>query len=318
MKERNYCIDIIKFLAVIFITNSHYIPLYKDINIAFATLGVHGNALFFFISGFTITLSNNINLPFKDWYKRRIQRIWPTFIVWPLLANLIFNKYITWENSLIAKGYWFIQCIMISYIVLYYILLHKKSIKLYILFSILITGICLGCMEKSTGSIFHSNLHYICYFPSMLLGLYLGTKRENIRINYLLIKTIGSFLAYFLIMKIGKGQTNALYYLQIIAIFPLNIFIYYLYYWLTSIQLNKIKEKKWLWYPIYWIGSLSLEIYVVQFSVITDRYNNLFPLNTIIIFIQILIVAYILRICSNFFTQTFSNESYSLKKALKI
>lgn len=102
------------------------------------------------------------------------------------------------------------------------------------------------------------------------------------------------------------------------AIFPLNIFIYYLYYWLTSIQLNKIKDKKWLWHPIYWIGSLSLEIYVVQFSVITDRFNNLFPLNTIIIFIQIFIVAYILRICSNFFTQTFSNESYSLKKALKI
>lgn len=213
MKERNYCIDIIKFLAVIFITNSHYIPLYKDINIAFATLGVHGNALFFFISGFTITLSKNINLPFKDWYKRRIQRIWPTFIVWPLLANLIFNEYITWENSLIAKGYWFIQCIMISYIALYYILQHKRSIKLHILFSILITVLCLGCMEKSPGSIFHSNLHYICYFPSMLLGLYLGTKKENIRINYLFIKTIGSFLAYFFIMKIGKGQTNALYFI---------------------------------------------------------------------------------------------------------
>ena len=38
--KRNYAIDLIKFIAVLFITNSHYIPLYQEINPAFATLGV--------------------------------------------------------------------------------------------------------------------------------------------------------------------------------------------------------------------------------------------------------------------------------------
>lgn len=91
MKQRNYAIDLIKFIAVIFITNSHFIPLYEDINKSFATLGVHGNALFFFASGYTLTLGKSMSLQFKNWYKRRIQRIWPTIIIWTILSNLIFN-----------------------------------------------------------------------------------------------------------------------------------------------------------------------------------------------------------------------------------
>lgn len=52
MLIRNYSLDFLKVLAAIFITNSHFIPLYKDISPSLATLGVHGNALFFFVSGF--------------------------------------------------------------------------------------------------------------------------------------------------------------------------------------------------------------------------------------------------------------------------
>lgn len=44
--------DFLKVIATIMITNSHFIPLYKNHNIAYATLGVQGNALFFFIAGF--------------------------------------------------------------------------------------------------------------------------------------------------------------------------------------------------------------------------------------------------------------------------
>ena len=56
MTERNIGIDIIKFIAVIFKTNFYYLPLYEDINIALATLRVHGNALFLFASGIMSSL----------------------------------------------------------------------------------------------------------------------------------------------------------------------------------------------------------------------------------------------------------------------
>lgn len=60
-QQRNYATDIIKFIAVLFITNSHYIPLYQEVNPSFATLGVHGNALFFFASGYVLTLGKSVN-----------------------------------------------------------------------------------------------------------------------------------------------------------------------------------------------------------------------------------------------------------------
>lgn len=48
ISNRNYALDFMKVLAVLFITNSHFIPLYKDINPSFATFEVQGNAFFFF------------------------------------------------------------------------------------------------------------------------------------------------------------------------------------------------------------------------------------------------------------------------------
>lgn len=319
MKQRNHAIDLIKCIAVLFITNSHYIPLYKDINTAFATLGVHGNALFFFASGYALTLGQSVNgISFKDWYKRRIKRIWPTFITWAMFASLIFHSSISWENILLAKGYWFIQCIMISYIPLYFILKYQKNqITKYLIGSMAAIALCVVLMPKASGSIYHSNFHWICYFTSMTLGLYLGTHNVN-RCKWGGVKTCISFVLYFIIMNIGKGKTDIWYYTQIFAIIPLNTFIYYLFLWLSTLNLDKFATQNRLWKPIYWIGSLSLEIYVVQFSIITDKFNHLFPLNTIIVFVLIFITAYCLRICTNLFNQTFSTESYSIKKAFRI
>ena len=56
MPIRYYNLDFLKVLAAIFITNSHFIPLYKDISPSLATFGVHGNALFFFVSGFVLMM----------------------------------------------------------------------------------------------------------------------------------------------------------------------------------------------------------------------------------------------------------------------
>lgn len=89
-KQHDNAIDLIKFIAVLFITNSHFLPLYKDINPALATFGVHGNALFFFASGLTIAKSDSVvKLDFFNWYKRRIGRIWPVLIVNSLLVNIL-------------------------------------------------------------------------------------------------------------------------------------------------------------------------------------------------------------------------------------
>lgn len=74
--NRNISIDILKFLAVLFITNSHMDLLYGEYSYL-ATGGAIGDALFFFISGFTIFLGREYK-DFSNYYKRRINRIYPT------------------------------------------------------------------------------------------------------------------------------------------------------------------------------------------------------------------------------------------------
>ena len=121
MPIRYYNLDFLKVLAAIFITNSHFIPLYKDISPSLATFGVHGNALFFFVSGFVLMMGFEKKQDlFVNWYKKRIQRLWPSVFLWSIIAAIIWKDPITWKNLLIANNYWFLQCIAIYYIFILY------------------------------------------------------------------------------------------------------------------------------------------------------------------------------------------------------
>lgn len=55
--------------------------------------------------------------------------------------------------------------------------------------------------------------------------------------------------------------------------------------------------------PICWIASLTLEIYVVQFHVITDRLNALSPLDWLIVSGLVCVTAYLLHVIVNVFVQ---------------
>ena len=120
MPTRYYNLDFLKVLAAIFITNSHFIPLYKDISPSLATFGVHGNALFFFVSGFLLMMGFEKKKDlFINWYKKKIQRLWPSVFLWSIIAAIIWNTPITWQDLVIADKYWFLQCIAIYYILFY-------------------------------------------------------------------------------------------------------------------------------------------------------------------------------------------------------
>lgn len=75
MKERNISIDLLKFFVALLITNSYMGLLYGDYS-ALATGGAIGDVLFFFCSGFTLFLGRMGR--FDNWYKWRINRIYPT------------------------------------------------------------------------------------------------------------------------------------------------------------------------------------------------------------------------------------------------
>ena len=313
MPQRDYSIDFIRCIAILFITNSHFQPLYYFYP-ALGTLGVHGNALFFFITGYVLTLGKSVSDGFLDWYKKRIARIWPTIIVWTILSSLLFQKNITWKDFLLAPNYWFIQCIMIYYIILYYLnKTNPKNLISVFTGSILLLLWIVLSTPKADGSIYHG-YHFFCYFPSMILGLYCGKRHPATK--YPIAKTIVCFIAYFLIMTIGKGKNNALYYTQLIAIIPLNLFTYYMFTckntWDKRISFPFIRP------IIFTLSSLSLEIYIVQFSLITEKYNDYFPLSILIVAVSIITMSYCLKILTNFFVQIISKEHLSFQNLLKL
>lgn len=71
-------ISLIRFLATILITNSHFDALYPAGFSWLSTGGALGNALFFLVSGYTLYLSSRRN--FAEWILRRYSKIFPA--VW--------------------------------------------------------------------------------------------------------------------------------------------------------------------------------------------------------------------------------------------
>lgn len=46
-QKRLYSLDMMKFMAALMITNSHFQPLYEGVNTVFATFGVQGNYAYY-------------------------------------------------------------------------------------------------------------------------------------------------------------------------------------------------------------------------------------------------------------------------------
>lgn len=196
-----------------------------------------------------------------------------------------------------------------------------------------IVAVCMAfVLPKGEGSLFHTDWHFVCHFSIMVLGgiaflkldarTFPEAKTDNnssaighIR-DWAIFLT--SFILYFVIMRIGKGQTDWRYYIQVIALLPLQIFCWYAYKMFSCEWCKKLMTNRRLGWPFMMVSSLTLEIYVVQFHVITDRFNRVFPLNTVIVFCLICIAAYLLRILVNLFVQFMSKDDWNWKNVVNV
>lgn len=323
MIEKIYGIDFLKFLAIVMITNSHFIPVYKNVNIGLATFGVHGNVLFFFVSGYLLTMGFwKREESFGNWYKKRMRRLWPAVFLWAMLCAVILQESLTWQKILIAPRYWFLRTIAIYYVLFFFIgkflIKHGEwARKVFFLSSICASIVFALVMPQGVGSMFHTQLRYVCYFSIMIMGGCVCLRREKIKLDRLWrdILLLGiSFVAYFPMQAVGKNATDCLWYTQIISLIPLHFFCYYaykvsFYNWTKSLMTHRVM--KWFFAVP---AALTLEIYIVQPNVITDCFNSLFPLSWFIVFGLILLCAYVLRICVNVFLQFLSKDSWNLKE----
>lgn len=178
-RERNVSIDILKFMAVLFITNSHMNYVYGDYS-ALATGGAIGDVLFFFVSGFTLFMGRAGS--FDAWYKRRIRRIYPSVFGWAIVALLFGLRSISIADILKGGGE-FISAIMIYYVLLYFIRKYAMD-RLPQVFAVSSAIVLLWYIflfpEKSDVLMYKRLMRWPCFFLFMLMGAIVGRKPVNI------------------------------------------------------------------------------------------------------------------------------------------
>lgn len=167
-------------------------------------------------------------------------------------------------------------------------------------------------MPIASGSPFHTSFHYVCHFSVMVMGGLCYLLRDKIKCTSIMrdmFWLIVSFIAYFVILKIGKGSVGIRYDIQITALIPLHTFVYYLYKVASYSWCEKAFHSKVLAKIMSWIAALTLEIYIVQFAFITNQFNSVFPLNVLLVFAIIVLAAYLLKVMTSLFLAVLSKEN---------
>lgn len=322
MVKRNPAVDIMRFLAAILITNSHMDYLYPEKLSFLATGGTIGNALFFFCSGFTLFLKPMDGiLQFPNWYKRRINRIFPTVFAVAIISCVFFDSHKDIIGVIFGSG-WFIRCILVYYIFIYFIGSYCKNRIVPIgLFIVLATAIWFFIVYDTPGFFMYSlNTSSICllfYFLFMLLGAKIGMETDKIIIKPkrdLLLLLVS--LAFFFVCLILGSKKFLLF--QLLSIVPLLGIVYYLFKVGESGCIKRIYDNKVCKFFIMLIGGLCLEIYLVQRYVFTDEYNQYFPLNIFVLFVLIIVLSYLTRCFARFLSQTVNDAPYRWRDIIKV
>lgn len=315
-------IDILKFLAALIITWSHFeAPLGRYS--VLATGGTFGDVLFFFCSGYTLFLGKEAG--FLNWYKRRINRIYPTVFAWALLSSVMLNVSRNMFETITSGGGWFVSCIMIYYVILWFIRKYALDrLTAVIAVVSILTVVWYFTIEtcSSNYSMYgETYFKWFHYFIFMLYGAICGLRykqqgsRQYSIYSSLAIVVVSVVLFYVLFSFYKKdGILNAV---QLLSLMPLAGVCLGFYRMCNSNFADKLYYNKIAGTVIKLVGGLCLEIYIVQWPFLTDSLNGIFPLNLVFILAAIIVAAYILRCIARVWAQTFKDGDYNLKEIVK-
>ena len=314
-------INIVRALATCLITNSHFSPIYTyDI---IAKGGALGNSLFFLATGFCLA---NCNGRFGNWYSKRLLRLYVPLLlvsgfylcVGKNIVETVFFSYIFPQN------YWFICALVILY-PLYYLAVkypfrnckYSYTVVLILLYAIIYMFLDKSRYMVETVEFFAIRFSYIFSFFLMLVGAYLRkhfqeirkklcTKR--IRILFMFFVFIILYFGFILLMGRFKELYRIQYFETVLCILTsLSLFLF------VMLFENDITDKKTnvLVRSFGFLGSCTLEIYLVQFPII--NFVSELPFSSILKFIiavsSILGCAYILKKISGYFIGKVSKVS---------
>lgn len=105
---------------------------------------------------------------------------------------------------------------------------------------------------------------------------------------------------------------------QMVSLIPLLFAIYFFFIFCSCKKMTKVFDNVLHGNVVYFISSLTLEIYLVQYALFTDSMNFMFPLNLPVMYLMIFGVAYVLKVLSQVFSQIFSKENVEVKKLFSL
>ena len=123
----------------------------------------------------------------------------------------------------------------------------------------------------------------------------------------------GSIVLYYACMAVYKFGPVYCHF-QMVSLIPLLLSIYFFFMFCSCEKMTRVFDRALCGNVVYFISSLTLEIYLVQYALFTDRMNFMFPLNIPIMYLMIFGVAYVLKVLSQGFSQIFGKEDVAVKK----
>lgn len=328
--QREISVDILRCIAAMVVMNSHMQLLYGEYS-CFATGGAIGDALFFFCSGFAVFLGRQSG-GFLNWYKRRISRIYPTVIVTAIVACLV--GYNSWDRRNIVEvllygGKWFVACIMIYYIVLWFVKTYAMNyLRMVFVFAFVIVFLwylIAGIDDHDNNMYGACYFKWVHYFIYMLLGAVVGLRRLKSSEKELKAPVFSMTLVKLLVCVVAfyglcwfKNKDGIYDYVQMMSIAPLMGVVYYFYLLCNTKVASRLYDNLVGGFLVRLVGGLCLEIYLVQGMVFSDKLNFMFPLNIPIFFFFVVVAAYLLRCLARIWSQTFKDGDYDWKEVVRL
>ncbi len=294
-------IYLLKTIAAILITNSHFDNLYPISALSIG--GSLGNTLFFLVSGFLI--SERIECGLRKWYFARCKRLYPSYWIINGIYVLLGIVQISSISDIIGRfiipvnSFWFIGAILIFYFLFYFVIKSgKKYLNIWIGLSVAVYFIAyVFFKDLSQWSIEDSGyFKFIYYFVVMLVGYYMKSnvgivdKFAKKRMCACIDATVISIIA-FLLTKVAMLYIEGFSYFQFLV--QLTTLSFGVFCFLSAFSFEKkLKEKACthLSKILHVIGSSTLEIYLVNYVVANWAQQLPFPINIVIAFCAIFVI----------------------------
>lgn len=304
-KQRFLFVLLLKAIAAFLITNSHMDDYYPISQLA--TGGAIGDGIFFIVSGFCFSAKKDT---FGSFVKKKLLRIYPGVLIATLVLSILggYGLRLTFANYVFPTTYWFVECILVYYLLLF--LLEKSKLlehPAWLYGALLVVYfVWYQFINKEVFSVekmeISGHFKFVIYFMIMVSGYYL---RQNVA----KIKTavqgkgkalLGLFFAMvllFYVVKLVLERNTAWMWMQFIHQY-INLGIACLAVvcgiaWEDT--LGKLQTCK-VWKAVKFVAEITLEIYLLQyFALEYFPLPAVFPLNILVIIVVLLASAKLLH-----------------------